>query len=168
MVWCVWMRATIPHLFIYIGMNEIIFYKYDGHIDTINKRLETPYNMTGKIHNSIDILHPSITVQYDDTGVFPYNYCYIPDLNRYYFISGVTNDGGKKYILQLDVDVLKTYETEILAANGTVSENDGGEPYISNRTVITDVRPKYEKLTFTTPDLFDSDGTQIMVTIKGN
>lgn len=148
-------------------MNEILFYKYDGHIDTINKQLENPYSMTGKTHNMVDILHPSITVQYDGTGIFPYNYCYIPDLKRYYFISGITNDGGKKYILQLDVDVLKTYEQQILGTTATVTESSDPDPYISNRQGVYDLRPNYEKLVFPVTGLFNPEGKMIMITIKG-
>ena len=79
----------------------------------------------------------------------------------------VSFEGNNAYELALRVDVLKTYETQILAATGRVSESDNPDPYISNRESVFDRRAKFEKVEFENKDVFNEDGSIIMVTIKG-
>ena len=69
----------------------------------------------------------------------------------------VSFEGNNAYELALRVDVLKTYESEILAATGRVTESDNPDPYISN----------FEKVPFANTGLFKEDGSIIMITIKG-
>lgn len=146
-------------------METITFYNYDGHPNTVNKVLNEPHEFNGSLRQTLDVLRPqlSITDLYRPT----YNYCYIPSLNRYYFVTGVEFAGNKKYDLSLQVDVLKTYENEIMNATATVQESDTPQPYVSTRQSVYDRRPNFEQLEFPTKGLFNDEGSIIMVTIKG-
>lgn len=146
-------------------METITFYNYDGHPNTVNKVLNEPHEFNGSLRQTLDVLRPqlSITALYRPT----YNYCYIPSLNRYYFVTGVEFVGNKKYDLSLQVDVLKTYENEIMNATATVQESDTPQPYVSTRQSVYDRRPNFEQLDFPTKGLFNDEGSIIMVTIKG-
>ena len=147
-------------------MVTIEFFTYTGHADTVNKQLSGGVSVSGLLRSSFDILTPIITVR-SNTNITA-NYCYIPAFGRYYFIEGVQIESNDKYEMRLSVDVLKTYETEILNATGTVTEREGANPYSSNRNGIHDVRPQFEKVTFPNTGLLSEQGSIIMVTLKGD
>lgn len=146
-------------------MTTINFYNYDGHPDTVNKVLGEPTAYNGNLRQDIDVLRPVLTLKKAPSLTF--NYCYIPDLHRYYFIDSVVYVGNNTYEVSLSVDVLKTYETQILDATATVQESDTPQPYISTRRNVYDQQPHFEKIDFPNTGLFNADGTIVMVTIKG-
>lgn len=146
-------------------ITKIHFYNYDGHPDKINKELSNGVIIEGTIRDSVNILNPTITLRLKNTPDF--NYCYITDLDRYYFINNVTFIRGEVYECNLEIDVLKTYADEILSVEGRLIQSENVEPYISSSNDIYDIRPNFERMNFENGNLFDKDGTIIMTTIKG-
>ena len=146
-------------------MVTINFYSYNGHPNTINKVLGSPTQVDGALRQDFDILHPVLTLKHSPLPAF--NYCYVQALGRYYFVDRVEYVGNNTYELSLIVDVLKTYESEILAATGRVTETDNPDPYISNRDTVYRRTPNFEKVPFANTGLLNETGGIIMVTLKG-
>lgn len=146
-------------------MTTINFYSYNGHPNTVNKQLGEFTAIEGDLRQTFDVLRPTVTLRKQPRPTF--NYCYIPDLGRYYFVDRVSFEGNNAYELVLRVDVLKTYETQILAATGRTSEADNPNPYISNRETVFDRQPNFEKVPFAKTGLLNENGGIIMVTLKG-
>lgn len=65
-----------------------------------------------RLKENCSIISPSLLFEADN-NVVKYNYAYIPDFNRYYFISSWTTEGNKLWRADLTVDVLATYRNEI-------------------------------------------------------
>lgn len=147
-------------------MTTIKFYSYNGHPNTVNKQLGEFTAIEGDLRQTFDVLRPTVTLRKQPRPTF--NYCYIPDLGRYYFVDRVSFEGNNAYELALRIDVLKTYESEILAATGRVSESDNPDPYISNRETVYNRTPNFEKVPFANTGLLNENGGIIMVTLKGN
>lgn len=147
-------------------MTTINFYSYNGHPNTVNKQLGEFTAIEGDLRQTFDVLRPTVTLRKQPRPTF--NYCYIPSLGRYYFVDMVSFEGNNAYELSLRVDVLKTYESEILAATGRVSESDNPDPYISNRETIYKRTPNFDKVPFANTGLLNETGGIIMVTLKGN
>ena len=82
---------------------------------TLKKTLSNAWscNITFKDDN-IDIINPSIIISYGAKDCCEFNYAYIPLLNRYYFIDGFTSRFGGKTELKLSVDVLMSWQSDIL------------------------------------------------------
>lgn len=156
---------TPPPLFNLSSMTKVILYKYDGHPNTVNKVLPDGREFTGHLKQDFNVTRPYLNLRSDSLPT--YNYCYIEALGRYYFIQSVTYLGNQTYELSLTVDVLKTYETEILAATGRVTETDTPDPYISNRETVYKRQPNFEKVAFANTGLLNETGSIIMVTLKG-
>lgn len=147
-------------------MTTINFYSYNGHPNTVNKHLGEFTAIEGDLRQTFDVLRPTVTLRKQPRPTF--NYCYIPSLGRYYFVDRVSFEGNNAYELTLRADVLKTYESEILAATGRTSEADNPNPYISNRETVFDRQPNFEKVPFANTGLLNETGGIIMVTLKGN
>ena len=88
-------------------------------------------------------------------------------LGRYYFIDSIKFLSRDKATLKLSVDVLKSYEHIILKASARVKQTDDPDTYSSNREIIYNRKPNFEKIEFPNKNLFNDTGTMIMVTIKG-
>lgn len=147
-------------------MITINFYQYNGRPNTVNKQLENGTTVNGDLRQDFDILRPVITLKLPQ---YPnYNYCQITSLGRYYFVDSITYIGNGMYEIKLSVDVLKTYETQILAAYATVTKTDNADKYLSNRNVVYSRVPQFQKLTFENTGLLNSTGQIVMITIKGN
>lgn len=84
---------------------------------------------------SLDILNPSILLnlgsEVSDAGTF--NYCYIPKFKRYYFVIGVSTEGG---LIRIDckVDVLYSHMKDILNSNQYIirQETKNNSPYLED------------------------------------
>lgn len=146
-------------------MVTIDFYNYTGRPNTINKTLTNPTQMQGVFRSTFNVLQPSLRVKKGD--VFTFNYCHIHELNRYYFITNVSVIDNDNYDISLSLDVLKTYEDEIMSATATVVEQQDADKFLSSRQQLFDVRPQINRIDFE-PNLFDAEGNLIMVTLKGN
>ena len=90
-----------------------------------------------------------------------YNYAYITDVGRYYYITDITVLRDGVWQLTLAVDVLMTYNTAIRALHGTVDrQTNVNNGYISD--------PEYKALTFsaivtkTFPNEMNSDSIILM------
>lgn len=146
-------------------MIKVTLYNYNGNRNTVNKKLVGGVECVGAIRDDTNVLYPVLTIRVND--IINANYCYIPTLGRYYFIDSITYLSSDKATLKLSVDVLKSYEREILQASGTVTQSDKPDKYSSNRETIYNRKPNFEKIEFPNKNLFNDTGTMIMITIKG-
>lgn len=69
----------------------------------------TDYNVTLKERTSL--IAPVVVLRSTTKPV--YNYAYIPDMDRYYYIDDITNDGLNIWIIAMHTDVLASYKYEI-------------------------------------------------------
>lgn len=69
----------------------------------------TAYNVTLKERTSL--IAPVVVLRSTTKPVF--NYAYIPDMDRFYYIDDITNDGLNIWIIAMHTDVLASYRVEI-------------------------------------------------------
>ena len=135
--------------------------------NAITKSLYDIVSITGTLRESSSIINPIIRVQGDvNSG---YNYAYIPEFNRYYFIDEITNYRNDIWILKLRVDVLMSFRNSILNTQCVLieSESAGADPYIfDSRVWVTKVKDKTDIIPF--PSGLSSQGDYILITAGGN
>lgn len=146
-------------------MVTIQLYNYVGHKNTVNKELTPTIALRGTLKNYFNTLHPDVTVRCKNK--INGNYCYIDVFDRYYFIDDVIYKDNNAVELVLAIDVLKTYEGDILNAVGTNVYRDEANKFVSNRDTTRIVTPIIEKIGFSNEGVLDEVGNLIMVTIKG-
>ena len=85
---------------------EIKLYKTSSPRKKLVKDLTDGITLVGTLRAQSSVMSPTFTVQ--DTAVVGYNYCYIPDFGRYYYINGINALRANLFELSLGVDVLMT------------------------------------------------------------
>ena len=141
----------------------VIFYKYNGIKNKINKTLENGLTVNDVvIHNDFDITAFELLIK-NTTFSSEYNYCYIQDLGRYYFIESVEKMNGTIYKIRLTVDVLKSFSTQIenIQAIITKSENP------NDNFVDCEKSENYTSEVINMTDNFNHNGNLILVTSLG-
>ena len=146
-------------------MIKIKTFIYDGKPNKVNKTLQENEEYTGVLNSTVNVLTP--VVRFRTRTPVSFNYVFIENLNRYYFVSELSQDGDICTV-RLRVDVLQTYKEKILASSATLTKGTNVNKYLSNRSNVVDVRPKFRKLDFPNKELINETGSIIMVTIKGN
>ena len=124
--------------------------------NTINKTLanETEFNI--KLKGNTSITQPIVVLH--SNNIILFNYAYIPEFNRYYFVDKIELFPNGIYNITLKVDVLESFKNDIKNSYGMISRqtninnyyNDGYESeikkevdlYRSNITFNLDTKEK--------------------------
>lgn len=87
------------------------FYTFNKRNNSTKKPTGTYKNYNVDFKGPVSILTPIIRI-HDSAFSITYNYCYIPTLGRYYFITDIISDKGF-WEIELKCDVLASYKTQI-------------------------------------------------------
>lgn len=95
--------------------------------NTINKSLTDVTEFEIRFKGQADILNPIVKLQSESPILF--NYGYIPDFKRYYFINNITIEPNGIYTLELNVDVLESFKDDILNCYGYIKQSNNINEY---------------------------------------
>ena len=141
----------------------VIFYKYNGIKNKINKTLENGLTVNDVIiQNDFDITDFYLLIK-NTTFSSEYNYCYIQDLGRYYFIESVEKMNGTIYKIRLTVDVLKSFSTQIENINAIITKSENPDVNF----VDCEKSENYTSEVINLTDNFNHSGNLILVTSLG-
>ena len=88
-------------------------YNNKSNKNIVNKKIEEVQEISFNFKDDSDITNPILILQSYKSG----NYCYIPELKRYYYIDRIELMNGGFYKLYLEIDVLMSYKDEIINAD---------------------------------------------------
>ena len=95
-------------------MKLFLYIVNDGD-NVINKSLGKSIEIDIVFKSDADIINPVILLEtISGVNFTEFNYCHIPELNRYYFISSIRNVNNRLWNLYCECDVLMTYKQDIL------------------------------------------------------
>lgn len=141
----------------------VIFYKYNDIKNKINKTLENGLTVNDVvIQNDFDITAFELLIKNSDFNP-EYNYCYIQDLGRYYFIESVERMNGSIYKIRLTVDVLKSFSTQIENINAVITKSENPD----DNFVDCEKSENYTSEVINLTDNFNHSGNLILVTSLG-
>lgn len=89
----------------------------------VNKALTSELTVSGIARDPVDLINPVLEIDNDNSNIIGYNYAYIEDYARFYFVEPI-NDSYKLNTLNLHCDVLKTAQPWLLQRNATVARNE--------------------------------------------
>lgn len=134
--------------------------------NAITKQLNDIVSLTGTLRSESSVIHPVIMIEAN--SIRNYNYAYIPQFGRYYYITGVTNFRNNLWIVNFSVDVLMSFRNSILNTQCVLLETEvtGADPYLpDSRVWVTKVKDKTDIVPF--PNGLLSQGEYILITAGG-
>ena len=143
---------------------KIKLYKVYDRENKLNKTLNNELVLTGSLKTKVSVFNPVIMLKSDNFNFSEYNYCYIEDFNRYYFIEDIDINALTLFEMRLREDVLMSFNSDI--KNMTVQINESSNP---NSNFI-DCKMGDKKELIQSIDLenpFSKTGFLYMSTIKG-
>ena len=89
---------------------NVTFYRTNSENNKLNKSLSDDILLEGYLREETSITSPSILVEGD---VSSYNYAYVEEFSRYYFITDIASVRAGIWRVDMRVDVLMSYSIEI-------------------------------------------------------
>lgn len=141
----------------------VIFYKYNGIKNKINKTLADGLTVNDVvIQNDFDITDFELLIKNSNYNQ-EYNYCYIQDLGRYYFIESIERMNGTIYKIRVTVDVLKSFSSQIENINAIIVKSENP----NDNFVNCEKSETFENEVINLTDNFNHSGNLILVTSLG-
>lgn len=142
---------------------HITFYTTDSEPEKVDKTLGTPLALTGALRNESNVVNPRILVEEDAETLADKNYAYIPEFDRYYFISDIISVRNHVCMVIMRVDVLMSFKSQIRANYAFLEkQNTNGNRYINDGSWFHDSRQFYSVKSF--PNGFNDNGEFILIT----
>ena len=143
----------------------LIFLKCTSDMDVIGKSWDEEHTLTveGKLLFDQDMLTPKFVLQADTLA---YNYCYIPDFGRFYYVTKQLIKTGSLTEIHLQCDVLQSWKTQILSNKAVIerSANDSNvNAYFSDSMYWTQANKEVKTVPF-----LDRDGNDLVFEIPEN
>lgn len=116
----------------------IILYKCSCEVNVVDKsqHMKLKKILEGTFRDSVSV--SNVTVRVENNGDVDFNYAFIPEFNRYYFIDDIIVVNNKLADLVLTVDVLMTYKKGIYGLKCFVERNENkyNELLIDKKRII--------------------------------
>lgn len=144
---------------------DITLYVNNSEKNKIGKNLTNDLSLSGTLRDATNIINPVILIELNEIG--NYNYCYISNFNRYYFITDITVIRTGLFAISLAVDVLESFKTDIknLSVILLNTQNVGVSNYLPSPVFRNNVKSKTDILNF--PNGLNDSGEFILITAGG-
>lgn len=143
-------------------------YNNNSERNCINKVLlnESVYN--GTLRETTSIKAPVLKIVGNES-ILNYNYCYIVEFGRYYYITDVRSIRSNLWELSLLCDVLMSFKTDILNSYGVISDTKSKEVsmYLESDIWKTLCKDKTDIINFSGGSSFLTNGQYILITAGG-
>lgn len=98
--------------------------KNNSDLNVLGKSLNTLSTVNGNLKEKTDIVSPILLISGIDDIIGTINYCYIPSLNRYYFVNKISSVRTGLWELECHCDVLETYKAEVKETEAVISRQE--------------------------------------------
>ena len=144
---------------------NIILYVNNSEKNKMGKTLTNDFSLSGTLRDATNIINPVILIEINEIG--NYNYCYINNFNRYYFITDITVIRTGLFAISLTVDVLESFKSDIknLSVILLNTQNVGSSNYLPSPVFRNNVKSKTDILNF--PNGLNDSGEFILITAGG-
>ena len=102
---------------------SVTLYNSSSPVEKIGKTLTSGGTYSCSLKDTTSILNPVLVIRTSDP-VYNYNYLYIQEFGRYYFINDIKSVNNNVWEISAHVDVLETYKTAILANDAVIRRQD--------------------------------------------
>lgn len=128
------------------------------------------FTLDGTLKNKTSITNPIILIEKPTNPVtYNYNYMYIAEFKRYYFIDDIVNVNKNMWEIHASVDVLFSFMYDILSTYAIldkVEDTEKANLYLDDGSFVMDTRKDNTIIKF--PSGFNSNGSYILICAGGN
>lgn len=144
----------------------ITFYNNISEKNVIRKVINNPLSMGGTLRESTSVTNPVITIEAPLT-IVGYNYCYIPDFSRYYYVVDVKSMRNNLWAVTLRVDVLMSFQNDILNTPAIIDHTTQRDTtdYMSSNVWQSLVKDKTDIINFSSG--LSETGGYVLITAGG-
>lgn len=144
---------------------NIILYNNKSPKNKIGKTLVNANTITGTLRGETSTSNIQLLLNIVDLN--PYNYMYIADFDKYYFITNIISVRTELWLVSASIDVLESYKNEILQLNVILSDTEsvGSKQYRSGSCWDVLVKDKTDIISFS--DGLLPTGEFILITAGG-
>ena len=145
----------------------ISLFKTDSENNRVVKVLTDEKQLSGELRNQTSVLNPTIRIESAD-NISGYNYCYISEFGRYYYITDIVSVRTNCWVVSLRCDVLMSYKDEIQSMNVILNntQETGISNYLASPNWVNLVKTKTDIKVF--PSGLSEQGEFILITAGGD
>jgi len=134
----------------------------------LNKNVVTVVTKDCNVYNDCNIMNPVLLLLYSPE-VVDCNYAYIPDWNKYYYVSPPLLINGGRCILSLSEDVLMSHADEIKSLSCTILRNEFGTySLLPDSNVMIQGENEITEYSFSNPFQFYNRGSYVLQALGGS
>lgn len=145
----------------------ISLFKTASENNRVVKVLTDEKQLSGELRNQTSVLSPKIRIESPE-NIAGYNYCYIPEFGRYYYIVDITSVLTRVWEVSMRCDVLMSYKDEIQGLNVILNntQETGLSNYLASPNWVNLVKTKTDIKVF--PSGLSEQGEFILITAGGD
>lgn len=117
---------------------NIALFKNLSDRNRITKTIRGGIGFSGTLREESNVISPTITIETDE-NLSEFNYAYITEFGRYYYIEEMTVVRHNLWQLSLAVDVLMSFRSDLVNVIGIVDKQENtrnGSPYIDDNSLV--------------------------------
>lgn len=144
---------------------DITFYINNSEKNKISKNLTNNTHISGTLRNETGVMNPVILIH--SVNPTKFNYVYITEFNRYYFITDMVSIRTDIWQVKLHVDVLMSFKDSLKNVKVILndSEVEGADNYLTGEQWVTNVKDTTSIINF--PNGLRDNGEYILITAGG-
>lgn len=149
---------------------QINLFKCTAERNRVNKSdyISDRLTLSGTLKDHTSIMNLTIRIQHVNPAIYFYNYMYIADFKRYYFIDDIVNLANNIWEIRASVDVLYSFMVDINQSRAIIEKvenEDGANLYLDDGSFVMDTRKYNEVKVF--PNGLNNNGTYILICAGG-
>ena len=150
---------------------QINLFTYSKERERINKTdfLTNRFPLNGYLKNETSVTNPVIVIEKTNPALYKYNYLYIEQFKRYYFITDIKQVRANIWEISAKCDVLYSFMTDILANKCIIDKAEKSADanlYLNDGSFVTDSRKYNEVIPFSNG--LSLNGSYILICAGGN
>ena len=145
---------------------SVEFMNNSSPVEKIGKVITTGLTVTDVVlKRDTSILKPVLHI-YTENDITGYNYLYISQFNRYYYIDNIVSIANNRWEVSAHVDVLQTYANELQNQMVILNKQETkGNRYLNDGSFVSQVNEFNTSYNF--PNGFNTSGTFILICAGG-
>lgn len=130
--------------------------------------LTNRFTLEGAFRDSTSAMEIVVDVEKSNPLKYNYNYMYISEFNRYYFITDISTIVNDIWRISATVDVLMSFKNDILSADAIIDKveaENNANLYLDDGSFVMDSRKYNEVIQF--PSGLNENGSYILICAGG-